>query len=802
MSEETKIAVGSSGNELIDQQLVMLHSDAATSTQKTVLRRDDLPLSWKEDGYTVTRTTAWSGPGCHEGCGVLLYVNNETGKVEKVEGDPEHPYNQGHLCPRCLCLPETIYHKDRITKPMIRDPKDRGKDKWKEVSWDEAYDYMEKYWKPMIEADGDGRAIMMIRGTGRDTMWQCDRFMYAIGSTHDTGNVSGNSCFVPRAATYALTVGGYLVADCSQHHWDRYDHEGYQVPEYIFVWGCNPLISNPDWFFGDWIVQCMKRGSKIVSVDPRLTWLSQRAELWLQVRPGTDPQLACAMLKVVIEEDLVDHEFIDEWCYGYDELKAEVATWDLDELAEATWIPKEKIIKAARMFAAGNNTAIQFGVAVDQSRAGVGCCMAGTDLLAITGNIDVPGGMLVANPPYGISAPGLGGWGIEKLEEKYPGIRMETTIGVGKRPLMQLGMLVDHPDDVLETLKTKEPYEIKSCVFFSDNALASITDDTKDHYQCWKDLEFNVVLDIWMTPTAFELCDVFLPCQTYPESDSIRCSLYNLGAINGPIDRIGDTKDEIEIINDIAKRFENELGWDSVHEGLNEMIAPAGVDFEELKQAHWMYPDIQYRRYETGGLRADGLPGFQTPTGKIELFSTIMDSVGLHPMPYWSEPWKSPYSQPELAEKYPFILMTGARDIYFHSEGRQIPKEREIKPYPIFEIHPDAAAELGINEGDWCWLENDKDGCILKAKVTPIVHRKQILADHAWWLPEQTDNINEDGNAFNFKTFNPSNLIDACMTGETGYGADIRCTLCSVRKCTPEELTDFIDVINPERSAF
>ena len=782
MAEERKTF--SSDNELLDRQMETLYTDSVSVNQSVYQMRHDLPLSWEEDGYTVTRSTAWSGPGCHEGCGVLLYVNKETGKLEKVEGDPEHPYNQGHLCPRCVCLPETVYHPDRIIHPMIRDPKDRGKNTWKQVTWDEAVDYIEDHLRPIIDKYGH-HSIIMFRGTGRDVMWQPETMGFALGSPHITGTNSGNSCFVPRAAMYSLTMGAYVVADCSQHHPDRYDHPGYKVPERIFVWGNNPLIANPDWFFGDWLVQCMKRGTKIVSIDPRLTWLSAKAELWLQIRPGTDSFLALAMLKTIIEEDLYDHEFVEKWTHGFDELAAAMAEYDMDYLCERCWVPREKVEKAARLYAASDNAAFQLGVAIDMQRAGVACCHAIVAMMALCDNVDVPGGNIIANPPFGVTAPGLGGFGVEILEKLHPGTREKHVIGVKDWPLMKLGMLVDFTDGVADTMITDEPEPLRAGFFMGTNTLPNMGQDPEKWKRGMERLEFNIIADLWMTPTAMELCDVFLPVKTYPEKQSVRACLYNLGTTNPVIDPIGDCKSDAEIINIVGSRFDKEVTFETEKDMLNAILANSGMTYDEVQEAKWVYPVIEYRRYEKGLLRPDGQPGFMTPTGKIELYSTIMESVGVTPVPFCQEPWKSPYSMPELAKEYPFIMMSGVRDYYFHSEGRQIKHQREIKPFPTFEIHPESAAELGICDGDWCWIENDKDRCLQRAKVTPIVHRKMILADHGWWLPEADPEA--AGGAYEWRKHNVNLLLDLGIVGETGYGADIRCSLCKVYKAQEGE---------------
>ena len=124
-----------------------------------------LPWKWEEDGMTVIRGTARSAPGCHNVCGILSYVKD--GKLVKVEGDPEDPYNQGRLCSRCLCIPDYVYHEERLTYPMKRAREDRGKDKFERITWDEAYDIIEKNFKEVSAKYGPG-SIACCQGTGRD----------------------------------------------------------------------------------------------------------------------------------------------------------------------------------------------------------------------------------------------------------------------------------------------------------------------------------------------------------------------------------------------------------------------------------------------------------------------------------------------------------------------------------------------------------------------------------------------------------------------------------------------------------
>ena len=141
--------------------------------------RPDLPVTWEEDGYTVTRTTAWSAPGCHAGCGIVCYVN-EDGILEKVEGDRENPFNQGHICPRCACLPDVVNSPDRLLYPMKRDPSQRGNpDAWEQVTWDEALDLIYEKMTSLAEEYGP-HTLQTFCGTGRDILWQSQRLAYAM----------------------------------------------------------------------------------------------------------------------------------------------------------------------------------------------------------------------------------------------------------------------------------------------------------------------------------------------------------------------------------------------------------------------------------------------------------------------------------------------------------------------------------------------------------------------------------------------------------------------------------------------
>ena len=161
--------------------------------------------------------------------------------------------------------------------------------------------------------------------------------------------------------------------------------------------------------------------------------------------------------------------------------------------------------------------------------------------------------------------------------------------------------------------------------------------------------------------------------------------------------------------------------------------------FEDLQEMVVYQQPFEYRKYETGKLRADGNPGFDTPTGLIELKSSIYPVFGEKALPYFEEPHFSPYSDKidqEVKDEYPLVLTTGGRNIaMFHSEHRQVPSLRAINPWPLVTIHPDTALKYGIEEGDWVALENPIGRCVQKAHLSPTVDQRVVHAQHAWWFP-------------------------------------------------------------------
>ena len=728
------------------------------------------PWRYQEDGYTVTRGSAWTGPGCHLGCGVLLYTD-EDGKLVKVEGDPENPYNGGRLCVRCLDLPEVTNHPDRLLYPMKRAREDRGKNKWERISWDEAVDLVAGKLIEIRDKYG-AESVVFGQGTGRDIASWITRLAWSYGSPNYTCfALSGLACYLPRVAGMAATCGGYTVADCSQQFPDRYDNPNWRRPELMVVWGNYPLRANSDGFYGHWMIDLLKQGMKFIMVDPRVTWLSLKAEEHLRLRPGTDAALALGMMNVIINEDLYDHDFVEKWTYGFEELRERVQEYPPSKVAEITWVPEDQIIRAARLIATSKPAAMQWGLAVDMVCEALPAGQAIVGLFQITGNVDVPGGNIFPVEMIAYS----GGWGGELISEEQKAKR----IGLDTYPLLKLGFQVAQTDELLKTMETDKPYKIHGVWLQTNNAIACMGAEPKRVLNALLRTDFNVVVDLFMTPTAMACADVVLPAATYPEKDGLRLGDgLQRGEVINKVTTVGEAKSDAEINLMIGKRLNPDAWpWDNIEDMLSYMIESTGMTFPEMREKAPVYLPFEYKRYEKGLLRADGKPGFNTATGRIELWSTFYDACGLDPMPYFEEPDPGPGATPELMEEYPFVLTTGARRwSSFHSEHRQVKRLRRMDPWPYIEVHPETAEKLGVTDGEWVWVENPLGRAKRTIKITPIVDPRVVSCDHGWWLPER-----DPENLYDVFDVNINNLVPM-KCGKSGFGANYKTSICKIYK--------------------
>jgi anaerobic selenocysteine-containing dehydrogenase len=720
----------------------------------------------------VFPTVTWSaGAGCHGSCGQKLYVKD--GKLIKVEGDEDNPWNQGRSCPRVLALTQYTYHPDRITRPLKR-VGNRGEGKFEPISWKEALDICEAKMKDIRDKYG-AESVVFAQGTGRDVGGPISFLAYNYGSPNWVQlGLSGQSCYTPRLGAMKATIGDFCVLDASQFLTKRYEDPQWTPPKVIIVWGQNPPPTCPDGFFGHWVVDCMQRGSQIISIDPRNTWMSTRAKYHLQLRPGTDGAMALGMLNVIISEGLYDKNFVEKWCFGFDELKERVKQYPVSRVSDITWVPQNLIVEAARMYATAKPAAIQWGVPIDMNPQGTTVSQAITHLWSITGNIDIPGGNVIARPSHGVTTypysteelVGLYGQElVDKLNEKR--------IGCNRYPMVKGFRGWAQPDDVIDQIDTGIPYPVKGAWIQTANILGGQAARAKFHYQAMKKLDFVVVVDLFHNPTSMALADIVLPAATFAEKESFRSWWAPLGVIHKVI-QVGECRSDWEINIEMANRLNPNCKFRTVKDLINSRLAVAGTTFDEMvAKGCWEMPpeghsSKPYRRHEKGLLRLDGKPGFNTETGKVELWSKSFESWGIDPLPWFDEPPQSPVRTPELYQKYPLIMITGARSpLFFHSEHRMIPWLREKNQDPYVEVHPDTAKAYNVYDGEWIYIENDMGKVKRKVRISLRVHPKMIHTLHSWWMPEMRG---PEPDLFGVWDYQINQIVPGPQHSDSGFG--------------------------------
>ncbi|MCX8205409.1 MAG: molybdopterin-dependent oxidoreductase [Candidatus Nezhaarchaeota archaeon] len=355
---------------------------------------------------------------CHNNCGVLVYVKE--GRVERVVGNPDYPTNRGYTCERPRFAINWLYHPDQLKHPLER-VGERGEGRWRRISWNKALDEVAEKLRGLIGEYGP-ECLAFCEGTYRsDANWARARFANLLGNPQ---NVVGPStiCY---ANAYAIDLAMFGCA--------IFPRADIRRSNCIVVWGSNPPESEAGGLQWRRVREALRRRPrpKVIVVDPRFTEAARNADIWLQIRPGTDTALLLSWINVIIEEKLYDKEFVEKWCYGFDKLAERVKEYPPEKVEEITWVPAEKIRESAIMYATNKPASFTFGVSLDQiglNSTRARQCQA--ILTAITGNVDVEGGHTL----YEIGPIGPGGMFIRdsmlELAEKCPPEQRKRHLGV------------------------------------------------------------------------------------------------------------------------------------------------------------------------------------------------------------------------------------------------------------------------------------------------------------------------------------------------------------------------------------
>ncbi len=636
---------------------------------------------------------------CGTRCGIDVYVEN--GKVIKAVGMQEHPLNT--LCVKAQAMPELVHSTERLTNPLR---KIGGE--FKEVSWEEAFNFIADKLADIKQKYG-AKALVVHFGVPfvySYTEFIARRFSDLYGTPNYTSGAS--FCFLARSIGHASTCGTHIF------------------PHYpggtrcMLIWGNNPRESRP--LQEDYINAMLGRRAKLIVIDPRAIPLAKKADIHAQIRPGTDCALALGMLNVIIGEGLYDKAFVDEWTVGFDKLVEHVKEYSPERVEAITWVEAETIRNMARMYASNKPASISLGISMDHCTNGIQAIRAITTLIAITGNVDIPGGNTYVPR---LSLANL------RLKEK---VADDIPIGADY-PLFTRYVREQSVVPAIEQMVTEKPYPIKALLIAGCNPAVTWPNINKFELGRQK-LDLMVVMDIFMTKTA-KMADIVLPGTTFLETEDIRvyAGAVSRGGLplvvktNRAIEPVGNSMADWKIWTEMAKKmgYAEYFPWQDTDQLFEHLLKPTNITLDQLNKnpGGVFYAEREFQKYLKDG--------FNTPSKKVELYSGIMKEHGYEPLPTFHEPAESPVSQPDLAEKYPLILVTGPRTLaYLHSQHRNLPKLRKLVPEPLLEINPQMANSLDIAGGEMVTVESIRGSVRLKAKLTKDVDPRVVSMQHGW----------------------------------------------------------------------
>jgi len=659
-------------------------------------------------------TTCWECSTC---CGALATVHN--GRVVEFAPNRDHPYSKGAFCIKGIRgAPGITYGESRLLYPMRRRGA-RGEGAWARVSWEAALDEMAERLATVREKYGAEAIVGATSGAYFSRSVLLALTLRSIGSPN--WMINQDLCGGCRAVS-ARVMGLNITRG------EDIDHT-----RCALIVGRNSSIADPvEWAA---LKQAKKRGARMIVIDPKRTQASQMADLWLQPHIGTDAALALAMTHVLISEGLYDKAFVQRWCYGFDELAARAAEFSPSVAESYTGVPADKIVAAARIYADGPSTFVS-GHGIDAFSAGVQTFRAYHCLVAISGNVDRPGGNLRLRTPKGFKSYG------DLLH--MPEFRLDETtakaaIGSDRFPLWagpKGWQTACHNPSVIEAMLTGKPYPVRALYASGVNILVTYP-NTRRTIEALRSLDFVAVAAHTMTPTA-EHADIVLPKTTTLEEEEVSFmpsgpTVLFTRALAPPQ---GEARCEIDIALPLLEKMAERqaiarhlLPWRSQRQFNLYLLGESGISIEELERTG-------YQQVSAASVTPTQRP-FATMSGKIELYSPVLAELGLDPLPNYAAPSRSRLPE-ATAREFPLVLVTGDREkSYHHSRFRDQAWALKVSPDPRLTMHPDTARTLGIADGAWVRLEvaRGKGACRLRVKFSQATPLHVVNTGMGWWLP-------------------------------------------------------------------
>lgn len=590
--------------------------------------------------------------GCISDCGVIATVKN--GRVVSLEGDPNHKMSRGRMCAKGLSGIQALYNPNRNKYPLIR-VGERGENKWRRISWDEAIDTIAKKLMEIREQYGAESVMVSTGGGGNPQFSSIARFSNIFG-TPNWFEPGCAQCYLPRMLAANMLYGGTNNSIADSNCLEIYFPD--ETPmKVLTMWGTDPSYSCPG-EGGGAVNELRARGVKTIVIDPRLTPDAAKATVWLPIRPGTDVALQLCWIRYIIEHELYDAEFVMKWTnlpylvdaetgmslisekstesgipdkytvwdkktgapqplpYPWnDALEPELdGEWEIDgrlyktafrllrercepytiaEAARICWLMPGKIEEAVRLYAENKPGGLCLGVATDQNPNSVQAAMGSLIIDILLGNVERPGSVLQR---FGFGARVFPSFQVSKTESKLPPEQLTKRLGGNEYKGLHIWHAA-HMPSCMEAVKTGKPYPIKAWIDRSGNKLSAMA-NSKDWLSSLDNLE--LIVHMFTYPTSFSVyADILLPTTEWLETN-YAIPVLNTLVCRQAVTHLYETMDECLIWAKLARRL-GELGHEgcakSFDAGYMGKDRPYWSTMEELMEWEAAHVDMTWEEF-------------------------------------------------------------------------------------------------------------------------------------------------------------------------------------------------------------
>lgn len=637
---------------------------------------------------------------------------------------------RANICMKGVHAPQGFSHAARVLHPLKR-VGERGSGQWQQVGWDEALDDIAARLKAVVAQHGpEALAVSTSQWNTQTDNGSGRRFMNLLGSPNWISGV-------------ALCAGNTAAINRMVYGW--FPYPDYPQTQCIALFGHNPKPHSWTPVYNA-IRRAQDRGATLIVMDPRRSESAERADLWLPLKPGTDAAMCFGWLKVILDEGLYDKAFVEQWTTGFDAFKARVDEFPLERVAAITGVAPELIAQAARMYATSGPAVIPWTPITDQQRNSTSAIRLMCSLRALCGHLDVPGGEVL----HGFHPDIVHESELEFHDALSPAQR-DKQLGSdthpaftyrGTAPLREptkrvwghdwanvvSGSYMANPSAVFRAMADGAPYPVKAFITLGNNTLMSFA-NMQLIERALRHQDLVVAVEHFRTPTA-QLADYILPGDAWLERACLSDG-FGWTAIYRPSQKTVEPPGECRGVYDFWRALAVRMGfaehfpWPTNEAMLDHRVARLGMDFATFAERHpYHMPTLAFRKYEK--------TGFATPSGKVELSSSILEGLGFDALPYWRD---APASEPgELT-----LFMGIREDAFFQTGHRHIPALRARSPDPQLYITAHDAQAAGLAEGDWVAVITSQGRVKLRTAVRDDMPRGVVRVPHGWWLPERPE---------------------------------------------------------------